>query len=83
MKLELRQYKNDAIQSKIIPTLKLPRFFTPYTALWFRMKPFCSENKKMQNCPDFEKDDIFHIYIIWTIHINHLKSHMYEVIGSV
>ena len=29
--LELRQYKNDSIQSKIIPTLKLPRFFTPYT----------------------------------------------------
>ena len=25
--LELRQYKNDSIQSKIIPTLKLPRFF--------------------------------------------------------
>ena len=27
--LELRQYKNDSIQSKIIQTLKLPRFF-PY-----------------------------------------------------
>ena len=26
--LELRQYKNDSIQSKIIPTLKLPLFFT-------------------------------------------------------
>ena len=25
--LELRQYKNDSIQSKIIPTLKLPLFF--------------------------------------------------------
>ena len=30
-KLEPRQYKNDSIQSKIIPTLKLPRFFTTYT----------------------------------------------------
>ena len=39
--------------------------------------------QKMQNCPDFEKNDIFHIYIIWTIHINHLKSHMSEVIDSV
>ena len=29
--LELRQYKNDSIQSKIIPTLKLPLFFTTYT----------------------------------------------------
>ena len=29
--LEPRQYKNDSIQSKIIPTLKLPRFFTTYT----------------------------------------------------
>ena len=28
--LEPRQYKNDSIQSKIIPTLKLPRFFTAY-----------------------------------------------------
>ena len=28
--LELRQYKNDSIQSKIIPTLKLPLFFTTY-----------------------------------------------------
>ena len=26
--LELRKYKNDSIQSKIIPTLKLPLFFT-------------------------------------------------------
>ena len=25
--LELRQYKNDSIPSKIIPILKLPRFF--------------------------------------------------------
>ena len=54
-----------------------------YTALWFRMKPFRSENKKMQNCPDFEKNYIFHIYIIWTVHINHSNSHMSEVIGSV
>ena len=29
--LEQRQYKNDSIQSKIIPRLKLPRFFTTYT----------------------------------------------------
>ena len=28
--LEPRQYKNDSIQSKTIPTLKLPRFFTGY-----------------------------------------------------
>ena len=28
--LELRQYKNDSIQSKIIPGLKLPRFPSPY-----------------------------------------------------
>ena len=30
--LELRQYKNDTIQSKVIPTLILPRFFTTFTA---------------------------------------------------
>ena len=30
--LELRQYKTDFIQSKIIPISKLPRFFTTYTA---------------------------------------------------
>ena len=29
--LEPRQYKNDHIQSKIIPILKLPQFFTIYT----------------------------------------------------
>ena len=29
--IELRQYKNDSIQSKIIQTLKLPLFFTTYT----------------------------------------------------
>ena len=29
--LEPRQYKNDSIRSKMIPTLKLPRFFTKYT----------------------------------------------------
>ena len=29
--LEPRQYKNDSIQSKLIPTLKLPRFFITYT----------------------------------------------------
>ena len=29
--LEPRQYKTDSIQSKIIPTLKLPRFFNTYT----------------------------------------------------
>ena len=28
--LEQRQYKNDSIQSKIIPILNLPRFFTTY-----------------------------------------------------
>ena len=28
---QARQYKNDSIQSKIIPTLKLPLFFTTYT----------------------------------------------------
>ena len=28
--LEQKQNKNDSIQSKIIPTLKLPRFFTTY-----------------------------------------------------
>ena len=32
LSLELRQFKNDSIQSKIIPILKLPRFFTTYTA---------------------------------------------------
>ena len=26
--LELRQFKNDSIKSKIIPILRLPRFFT-------------------------------------------------------
>ena len=30
-KLEPRQYKNDSIQSKIIPTLKFPPLFTIYT----------------------------------------------------
>ena len=29
--LELRQYKNDSIQSKNIPILKLPLFFISYT----------------------------------------------------
>ena len=29
--LEQRQYKNDSIQSKVIPTLNLPQFFTTYT----------------------------------------------------
>ena len=29
--LEQRQYKNDSIQSKVIPTLNLPRFSTTYT----------------------------------------------------
>ena len=29
--LELRQYENDSIQTKMIPTLKLPRIFTTYT----------------------------------------------------
>ena len=29
--LELRQYKNDSIQSEIIPRLKLPHFFSTYT----------------------------------------------------
>ena len=29
--VEQRQYKNDSIQSKIIPTLKLPLFFTTKT----------------------------------------------------
>ena len=33
-KIEPRKYKNDSIQSKIIPTLKLPRFFTTYTVRW-------------------------------------------------
>jgi len=32
--LEQRQYKNDSIQSKLIPTLKLPPFFTTYTVLY-------------------------------------------------
>ena len=40
-------------------------------ALWFGMKPSCSENKKMQNCPNLVKIDIFHIFIIWTIYTNH------------
>ena len=44
---------------------------------------FIQKTKKMQNSPYFENNDIFHIYIIWTIHINHLKSHMSEVIGSI
>ena len=30
--LELRQYKNNSIQSKKIPVLKLPLFFISYTA---------------------------------------------------
>ena len=30
--LEQRQYMNDSIQSKRIPNLNLPRFFTTYTA---------------------------------------------------
>ena len=29
--LEPTHYKNESIQSKIFPTLKLPRFFTTYT----------------------------------------------------
>ena len=32
--LELRPYKNDSIMSKIIPILKLPRFFATYTVHW-------------------------------------------------
>ena len=40
------------------------------TALWFRMRSFRSENKKMQNCANFEKNDIFHIFI----HLGPLKS---------
>ena len=30
VKLELREYKKDFIKSKIIPILRLPRFFTTY-----------------------------------------------------
>ena len=32
LRLELRQYKDDFIQSKIIPISKLPLFFTAFTA---------------------------------------------------
>ena len=58
-------------------------FVNRSTALWFSMKPFCSENKKKAKLPRFWKNYIFHIYIIWIIHINHLKSHASKLIGSV
>ena len=46
--LELRQYKNDSDQSKIMPTLKLPRFFTTYT-VWRKARQIQNWNYLWMN----------------------------------
>ena len=43
--LEPRQYKNDSIQSKIIPILKMPHFFTTY--------PMRKKARQIQTYNDF------------------------------
>ena len=52
--------------------LHLTFSWSPRTkALWFRMKPFRSENKKKKKiCLNWQKSDSFHIYILQSIQIN-------------
>ena len=50
----------------------LPEFISrAFSALWSRMKPFRSENKKIKICPNWQKLDSFHIYILQSIQNNH------------
>ena len=46
--LEPRKYKNDSIQSKIIPTMKLPRFLTTYMVRE-KARQFQNRNHFLQN----------------------------------
>ena len=52
-------------------------------ALWSRMKPFRSENKNIQFCPNCQNSDSFHVCILQSIQINQEKNHMSQEKATV